>query len=84
MRRTKLKSTIVTILTLCLLLVPFGTVSASATQTEEIMPLYNNTSSTISAMSINDSGTMTISYRYSGYPSVTTKAVITTYIEKKH
>ena len=83
MRRTKLKSTIVTILTLCLLLVPFGTVSASATQTEEIMPLYNNTSSTISAMSINDSGTMTISYRYSGYPSVTTKAVITTYIEKK-
>lgn len=34
-------------------------------------------------MNISSSGLMTISYQYSGYPSITTKAVITTYIEKR-
>lgn len=48
-----------------------------------IKPLYNNTSATTTNMNINENGLMTISYQYSGYPSKTTKAVITTYIEKR-
>lgn len=83
MIKTKLKTTILTILILCLSVAPCGTLLTMAAQPGSVAPLYNNTSSTISAMSINDSGVMTISYRYTGYPSKTTKAVITTYIEKK-
>ena len=72
-------------LTLCLVLIPFSTiyVSAAAIPEQGIMPLYNNTSSANCAMSINDSGKMTISYRVYGYSSSTTKIVINTYIEKK-
>ena len=33
--------------------------------------------------SINNSGKLTITYKYSGSPEITTKAVITTYVEKK-
>lgn len=80
MRKT-FKKMLAAILTLCLFIVPICSVSA-ATQ-EEVMPLYNNTASVTTAMNINSSGKMTISYQYSGYPSTTTKAVITTYIEKK-
>lgn len=83
MNTLTIKRTVISVLSICLLFIPFGTISANAAQAPETMPLYNNTSSTISAMSINDDGIMTISYRYSGYPNVTTKAVITTYIEKK-
>lgn len=77
----RLTSIISALLILCLFMVPLSPVSAA---TEEgIMPRYNNVSTVTGAMSINDSGKMTITYRYTGSSSITTKAVITTYIEKK-
>lgn len=79
----KIKRILATILVLCLSVIPFCSVSAAAATPEGVMPLYNNTASVTTAMNINSSGKMTISYQYSGYPSTTTKAVITTYIEKK-
>ena len=79
----RIKKILATLLVLCLSIVPFFSVSAAAATQEEVTPLYNNTASVTTAMNINSSGKMTISYQYSGYPSTTTKAVITTYIEKK-
>lgn len=69
------------LLALCLLIVPSAAVTASAE--EGIMPYYNNVTSTYTAMNINSSGQMSIAYQYAGSSSKTTKAVITTYIEKK-
>ena len=77
----RLKVLVSAILVLCLFIVPLSPVSA-ATQ-EGVMPRYNNVAMVTGAMSINDSGKMTISYNYSGSSSITTKAVITTYVEKK-
>lgn len=78
-----IKRILATVLVLCLSIVPFCSISASAVTEDEITPYFNNTLSTTTAMNINSSGKMTISYQYSGYASITTKAVITTYIEKK-
>lgn len=76
-----LKGFISALLILCLFTVSVSPVSAA---TEEgIMPRYNNVAMVTGAMSINDSGKMSITYKYTGSSSVTTKAVITTYIEKK-
>ena len=69
------------VLVLCMAMIPMY--SASAATPDEVMPCYNNTASTTTAMSINSTGKMTITYQYSGFESITTKAVITTYIEKK-
>ncbi len=81
--KKQIKRMFVAILVLCLSIVPLCPVSAAIAEGNEIMPLYNNTSSASATMSINSSGKMTITYRYSGYSSITTKAVITTYIQKK-
>lgn len=81
--RKQIKRMLVIVFALCLSIVPFYSVSASATTQEEMAPYFNNTLSTTTSMNINSSGKMTISYKYSGYASITTKAVITTYIEKK-
>ena len=68
-------------LIMCLFVVPLSPVSAA---TEEgIMPRYNNVSNATANASISDSGKLTITYKYTGSSSITTKAVITTYIEKK-
>lgn len=77
----RLKGIISAFLILCLFVVPLSPVSA-ATQ-EGVMPRYNNVSNVTASIGINDSGKLTITYRYSGAQSITTKAVITTYIEKK-
>ncbi len=77
------KRTLTAFLAVCLFVVPLFSISAVAAAPEEVMPLYNNTVSATSNMSINSNGKMTISYIFTGYPSTTTKAVITTYIEKK-
>ena len=69
------------VLIFCLSIVPISQVSAA--MPEEIMPMYNNVNSAITNMSISDSGLMTISYKYNGYSSVTTRGVVTTYIEKR-
>ena len=77
----RLKGIITAILVLCLFIVPLSPVSAATD--EGIMPRFNNVSTVTTNMSISNSGKMTITYKYSGAESITTKAVITTYIEKK-
>lgn len=81
--KKQLKRLLGIVLVLCLSIVPFCSVSASAATQEEIMPLYNNVSNATANLGISDSGKMTINYSYVGSSGVTTKAVITTYIEKK-
>lgn len=77
-----IKRTVAIVLTLWIYAIPFFSFSVSAATPGEIAPCFNNTLSTTTAMDINGSGKMTISYEYTGYPGITTKAVITTYIEK--
>ena len=86
------KKIMLIVLVLCMSIIPFNPVLAADTviipriidsSTDEIMPLYNNVASSNTTMSINSTGKMTISYRYTGYSSTTTKAIITTYIEKR-
>lgn len=77
----RLTGIISVLLIMCLFVIPLSPVSAA---TEEgIMPRYNNVSSATANASISDSGKLTITYKYNGSSSITTKAVITTYIEKK-
>ncbi len=49
----------------------------------EITPYYNNVSTARTTASVSSSGLLTINNRYNGFEGETTKAVITTYIEKK-
>ena len=81
------------LLIICMSIIPFHSVYAASKTTSYytdedtfgngIMPRYNNVSSVDTQMSISSSGKMTINYCYEGFPSSTTKAVITTYIEKR-
>lgn len=50
---------------------------------DEAVPFYNNVYSVSSTASISSSGLLTVTNSYTGSSSVTTKAVITTYIERK-
>ena len=77
----RLTGIISALLIMCLFIIPLSPVSA-ATQ-EGVTPYYNNVNSTITNMGISDSGKITITYKVNGYSSLTTKIVITTYIEKK-
>ncbi len=79
----RLTGIISALLIMCLFVVPLSPVSAATAPEAEVMPCYNNVSSATANASISDSGKLTITYNYSGSSSVTTKAVITTYIEKK-
>lgn len=74
------KRILTVLLTVCITVVSFGVIQVLAA---DVMPLYNNTLSATPSMSINDDGLMTITFKYSGMPSTTTKAVITTYVEKR-
>lgn len=58
-------------------------VSVAASSDGLIAPYYNNTASTSTSMVINENGLMTITYRYTGIPSTTSHATITTYVEKR-
>lgn len=79
-----IKKMLAAILTLCLFVVPICSVSVSAAIPQnEIMPLYNNVNTATANLAITNSGKLTINYTYAGFSGVTTKAVITTYIEKK-
>lgn len=83
MKKT-VKSAFVSLLILCLTIVSIGSVSVSAANPDDgIMPLYNNVATATANLSISNSGKLTINYSYTGSPGITTKAVITTYIEKK-
>lgn len=80
---TKSKKIFAVVLTLCLSINTFISASAATATPEEFMPRYNNTSATDCAMKISSSGLMTIDYNIDGKPGITTKAVITTYVEKR-
>ena len=67
-------------LLICVLTTIFSTTPAYG---NEIMPRYNNVSSASVNTVVNSNGTLTISYNYLGFSSTTSKAVITTYIEKQ-
>lgn len=81
------------LLIVCMSIIPLNSVCAASkepshyiasdTLGNDIMPRYNNASSVDTQMSISSSGKMTINYCYEGFPSLTSKAVITTYIEKR-
>lgn len=79
MRKTFLKR-IMSVFMASVLLVSVFSVVAKA---NEAVPFYNNVNSTNSSASISSSGVLTITNRYVGSSSVTTKAIITTYVEKK-
>lgn len=64
-----------------LLLIVF--IPANAAVKEEVSPCYNNVVSTDTFVSISNSGVIKTTNSYTGDRTVTTKAVITTYIEKK-
>ena len=72
--------TVVTVI-LCLLLVTQMLVQPVAAAA--VMPLFNNVASVSNPVTISDSGKLTVTNQYYGFEGTTTKAVITTYIEKK-
>lgn len=67
-------------LVICLLTMALSTTKIYG---NEITPRYNNVSSATMNTSVTSNGTLTINYKYSGSSSITTKAIITTYIEKQ-
>ncbi len=81
--KKQIKKIFIVIMVLCLSVTSFVTASSATAIPEEIMPLYNNTSATDCAMKISSSGLMTIDYNIDGKPGVTTRAVVTTYVEKR-
>ena len=78
--RKKNRMTVVTAI-LCLLLATQMLVQPVAATT--VMPLFNNVLSVSNPVTISDSGKLTVTNQYYGFDGTTTKAVITTYIEKK-
>ena len=64
-----------------LLLIVF--VPAKAAVQDEIAPCYNNVVSASSVASVSSTGVLKVTNSYNGDSSVTSKAVITTYIEKR-
>ena len=78
MKKT-LKKLLTLTLALCFLIAPVAT----AANAEGVQPRLNNTMSAFSNMKITSAGKMNIAYNYTGYPGITTKAVVTTYVEKR-
>ena len=61
-----------------------GTVFATKVHAAEIAtPYYNNTLSARTTISISSTGELSVVNAYHGYQGVTTRAVITTYVEKR-
>ena len=77
------KRIIVALLVICFTITPINSVYAAKYIDNDIMPLYNNTDSVSGSFSINSTGLSTINYRFYGISGTTTKAIITTYIEKR-
>ena len=79
----RIKRFLACVLIVSLSIISLTPVSAAKAFSGTVAPFYNNVASATVTININSSGNLTIGYKYSGYSSVTTKAVITTYIEKK-
>lgn len=71
---------ILSFIVMCVVLVSTVSFIANAA---EIMPRYNNVDSTRSVASISSTGKLTITNSYSASASVFSRAVITTYVERK-
>lgn len=78
MKKT-LKRLVTLTLAICCLMTPIALTAGA----EEIQPRLNNTISTFTNMSITSSGQMNIAYSYTGFPGVTTHAIVTTFLEKR-
>lgn len=61
----------------------FASLIFSVSAAGEVTPYYNNTSSARTTATISSSGMLTVTNSYYGFEGETTKAVITTYVEKK-
>lgn len=79
----EIKRFLACVLIVSLSIISLTPVSAAKAFSGTVAPFYNNVASATATININGSGKLTIGYKYSGYSSITTKAVITTYIEKK-
>ena len=79
----QIKRFLACVLIVSLSIISLTPVSAAKAFSGTVAPFYNNVASATATININSSGKLTIGYKYSGYSSGTTKAVITTYIEKK-
>ena len=79
MRKTFLKR----MMSFCMSCVLFITSFSFVGYADEAVPYYNNVNTASSIASISSSGVLTVTNRYVGSSSVTTKAVITTYVEKR-
>lgn len=62
---------------------PGSVFTIQAHATEVATPYYNNTLSARTTISISSAGELSVVNSYRGFQGVTTKAVITTYVEKK-
>lgn len=82
MKKLALKKLLSLILVNVLLLL-ISSIPVKAAMKEEIAPCYNNVISADTLVSISSSGIIKVTNSYTGANSVTSKAVITTYIEKK-
>lgn len=82
MKKFALKKLLSLILVNVLLLL-IASIPVKAAMKEEIAPCYNNVISADTVVSISSSGVAKVTNSYTGASSVTSKAVITTYIEKR-
>ena len=81
--RKSIKRLLTIALMFCLTVTPMFSASAASAQSNEIVPFYNNTRVVRTYCSVDDNGELAISYNVDGISGVTTKIIITTYIEKK-
>lgn len=77
-----MKKAISIFLIVFLLAIPLISLTAAAQENAGLVPRYNNVTYANTTVSISSSGTMTITNTYTGVAQ-TTKATITTYIERK-
>ena len=78
--KKRLKKLISLTLFICMLT---ATVSPATIYGIEVTPRYNNVQKAEVSTTVNSSGTLNINYNFTGISGTTTKAVITTYIEKQ-
>ncbi len=78
--KSKLKKRLLSFVLACIF---FTTTASSVVNAQEISPRYNNVESASSIVDISNSGVISITNKFSANNSVFSKAVITTYIERK-
>lgn len=75
---------LVLICTSVIMMFSASTSAVHADASELVAPYYNNVVTVDSTAAISSSGKLTARYSYDGSKTVTTKAVVTTYVEKKN